>query len=714
MSTLPSELQAWTWAFEQASEAMECLAHRTGLPIRLHSAEPKRASAEIQRSQQLRSAWLVELGRHHGIEISAVYEQHARLAELVRGCAPALLSIESASERAGAPRLLAIVSATRKHARVIDPAGRTHDITLETVRRAITYALEAPIADELSDLLRSAQIPAERHARARAALLRERLEHVSIDAGWLLRASSTAPVRQTLATRALRRPLIAMLLLYFAQYAMLGVAWDAARRGALLGQLDRAWLWAWLLATFSALPLTAAASWLSARFALEAGSWLRTRLLEGILRLDADQLRGQGAGHLLGRVMEAGALETLGLGGAILACFASVDFAVAALLLSRGVCAAALLVVLALALAAALITARSYYRSRLRWTTSRLGLTHDLIDRMLGHRTRAMQEPRSQWHEAEDRALENYLTDSKTLDRRAIGVSVLSRCFLLSGFACLAFSLVLASPSPIDLALAMAGLLVAARALASISSALAHLSSAAIAWREVSSLMSAPALEPAADPALACAARTRFARASLEARELTLQHAGRSEPLLSAVDLTIQAGERVLLEGPSGSGKTTLAHVLAGLRRAQRGLLLFNGLDRHTLGWSGWNRRVTVAPQYHDNHVLSGSFAFNVLLGRTWPPTSEDLAHAARVCEQIGLGPLLSRMPAGMQQIVGETGWQLSHGERGRLFAARAILADADLVVLDESVAALDPETAAAVVRCAREHTRSLMLIAHP
>jgi ATP-binding cassette subfamily B protein len=67
-----------------------------------------------------------------------------------------------------------------------------------------------------------------------------------------------------------------------------------------------------------------------------------------------------------------------------------------------------------------------------------------------------------------------------------------------------------------------------------------------------------------------------------------------------------------------------------------------------------------------------------------------------------------------MGQIVGSTGWQLSHGERSRLFAARAILGSADLVVLDESLAALDPATAQVVLRCARRRTRSLMLIGHP
>ena len=71
-------------------------------------------------------------------------------------------------------------------------------------------------------------------------------------------------------------------------------------------------------------------------------------------------------------------------------------------------------------------------------------------------------------------------------------------------------------------------------------------------------------------------------------------------------------------------------------------------------------------------------------------------------------------MPSGLRQVLGETGWQLSHGEKSRLFVARALLADADLVVLDESLAALDPETARATLDCVRRRARALLVVAHP
>jgi ATP-binding cassette subfamily B protein len=182
---------------------------------------------------------------------------------------------------------------------------------------------------------------------------------------------------------------------------------------------------------------------------------------------------------------------------------------------------------------------------------------------------------------------------------------------------------------------------------------------------------------------------------------------------LRELNLTIRGGERILLEGPSGGGKSTLAALLTGLRVPESGLLLLNGLDRHTLG-PAWHQIATQAPQFHENHILAGSLAFNLLMGRAWPADEHDLALARTLCDELGLGGLLERMPAGLQQQVGETGWQLSHGERSRIFLARALLQDAPLTILDESFAALDPETLQACLRCAADRARGLIVIAHP
>jgi ABC-type multidrug transport system fused ATPase/permease subunit len=191
-------------------------------------------------------------------------------------------------------------------------------------------------------------------------------------------------------------------------------------------------------------------------------------------------------------------------------------------------------------------------------------------------------------------------------------------------------------------------------------------------------------------------------------------HEGRREPVLRRASLRIEAGDRLLLEGPSGGGKSTLAALVAGERAPGSGSILVEGLDRRTLGAEGWRRRIALAPQFHENHVLMGTFAFNVLLGRRWPPGPGDLEAAEEVCRGLGLGDLLDRMPSGMFQLVGETGWQLSHGERSRLFLARALLQGADLVILDEGFAALDPETLRECLGFVLDRASTLLVIAHP
>jgi ATP-binding cassette, subfamily B, bacterial len=200
----------------------------------------------------------------------------------------------------------------------------------------------------------------------------------------------------------------------------------------------------------------------------------------------------------------------------------------------------------------------------------------------------------------------------------------------------------------------------------------------------------------------------------LEAHTLVFCHGRRGAPVLQECSLQMRTGDRLLLEGPSGGGKSTLASLLTGVRQPESGLLLLGGLDLPTLGAAGWRRRVVAAPQFHDNYIFTGTLAFNLLMGRRWPPHPADLRVAETLCHALDLGPLLDRMPAGLWQVVGETGWQLSHGERRRLYIARALLQGATILILDESFAALDPETLHRVQQCVLEHAPTLLVIAHP
>nr|WP_255203737.1 ATP-binding cassette domain-containing protein [Myxococcus sp. AM011] len=203
-------------------------------------------------------------------------------------------------------------------------------------------------------------------------------------------------------------------------------------------------------------------------------------------------------------------------------------------------------------------------------------------------------------------------------------------------------------------------------------------------------------------------------QALLEVRDVFFKHPTSPRAVLEGASLSIRPGERVLLEGPSGSGKSTLASILTGLRRQGAGVVLLRGLDMSTWTPDGWGAQIAGAPQFHENHVVSGTLAMNLLLGRSWPHTQEDVKLARELCEELGLGDLLQRMPAGILQMVGERGWQLSHGEQSRIFVARALLQRVQVVVLDEAFGALDPVTMRKVMNCVNARAPTLIVIAHP
>jgi ATP-binding cassette, subfamily B, bacterial len=289
------------------------------------------------------------------------------------------------------------------------------------------------------------------------------------------------------------------------------------------------------------------------------------------------------------------------------------------------------------------------------------------------------------------------------------------------------------------LAVSLGGVLLASQGLSKLAAGAQSLSSLANAWRQVGPLFQAaarprqlPALgftppasgRPVGSDGTADASQAGYASHSygtqngaqplLQTRDLVFRYRPQGQPVLRSVSLQIFPGDRLLLEGPSGGGKTTLGAVLTGLRSPESGSMLLWGFDRQLLGTEAWRKRVVMAPQFQENHVFSETFAFNLLMGRRWPPEAEDLAEAEAVCRELGLGEVLERMPSGFQQMLGESGWQLSHGERSRLFIARTLLQQADLIVLDESFGALDPENLARALQCVLQRARTVLVIAHP
>jgi ATP-binding cassette subfamily B protein len=560
-----------------------------------------------------------------------------------------------------------------------------------------------------------------RRERARQAILGERLSAERIGGCWLVRLPAGAPFWHQMCHARLPQRLLGLVAAHATQYLLWLLAWWLVGQGALQGRLEHDWLVAWALLLLTLVPLRLLVTWSQGWFAIGAGGLLKRRLLAGAMRLAPEEIRQQGAGQLLGRVVESEAMEALALSGGVLGLVAGLELGMAAAVLSTGA-GGGLQVLLLLGWGAltGLIGWR-YVRRRRHWTAARLDLTHDLVERMVGHRTRLAQEAPAHWHDGEDQALARYLDLAWAMDRNAAWLMALvPRGWLLLGVLGLTPTFLAGHDTPVTLAIGLGGILLAYEAFRKLATGLWHLAGAALAWQQAAPLFHAAARpESATTPTLVRTPAGGVAGAGdaapvLEAHDLVFRYRNRGEPVLRGCSLGLCPGDRLLLEGPSGCGKSTLAALLTGLRQPESGLLLLGGLDRQTLGAEGWRRRVVAAPQFHDNHVFAATFAFNLLMGRDWPPRPEDFAAADALCRELGLGELLDRMPAGLLQMVGDTGWRLSHGECSRLYIARALLQGADLVVLDESFAALDPETLRRALRCVLERTATLLVIAHP
>jgi ATP-binding cassette subfamily B protein len=352
-------------------------------------------------------------------------------------------------------------------------------------------------------------------------------------------------------------------------------------------------------------------------------------------------------------VLEAEAVESLAVGGGAGAVLAALE-----LLLTLGVLAlgAGGMLHVWLLLGVVVFTgwlAWRYWQLRERWTEARISLTHQISERMQGHRTRLVSETLEQWHRAEDALVARYQEESQRMDEELIRLEALvPHGWMVLGLLGLAPALLSGETLPTMFATSLGGILLARQVLQRLVQGLSKLAGAAIAWRQAAPMFEAAARKAhGRRPGVTGGAAGQ--RLLLEARGLSFQHPGRAAPVLRDASFSLRRGDRVLLEGPSGSGKSTLVALLAGLRIPDHGLLLVQGLDRATLGLRGWRRHVVAAPQFHENHVLTGTFAFNLMMGQGWPASEEELEYASKLCEELGLSPLLERMPAGMLQMVG-------------------------------------------------------------
>jgi ATP-binding cassette, subfamily B, bacterial len=191
--------------------------------------------------------------------------------------------------------------------------------------------------------------------------------------------------------------------------------------------------------------------------------------------------------------------------------------------------------------------------------------------------------------------------------------------------------------------------------------------------------------------------------------DVTFHYGSHRTPLYNGLSVDIRAGERVGLVGRSGSGKTTFVKLVQRLYDASGGRVLIDGQDITKATQHSLRSQIAIVQQ--DPILFHRSLAENIAYGRPGASMAA-IEHAAQLANA---HEFILRLPKGYGTLVGERGVKLSGGERQRIALARAILADAPVLILDEATSSLDSESEALIQQAMERlmNGRTSIVIAH-
>ncbi|HYJ11551.1 MAG TPA: ABC transporter ATP-binding protein [Polyangiaceae bacterium] len=180
-------------------------------------------------------------------------------------------------------------------------------------------------------------------------------------------------------------------------------------------------------------------------------------------------------------------------------------------------------------------------------------------------------------------------------------------------------------------------------------------------------------------------------------------------PVLRGVNLVVPGGSVVALVGASGAGKTTLTDLVARFYDPTAGRILLNGTDLRDIKLKSFRTLLGIVQQ--EVFLFDGSVRENIAYGRM-QASDEEVPDAAR---RANADEFIRRLPEGYETLIGERGVKLSGGQRQRLSIARALLADPQLLILDEATSNLDTESEQLIQASLDEllRDRTTFIIAH-
>ena len=198
-------------------------------------------------------------------------------------------------------------------------------------------------------------------------------------------------------------------------------------------------------------------------------------------------------------------------------------------------------------------------------------------------------------------------------------------------------------------------------------------------------------------------------RGDVEFRHLTFRYPDGEFDALRDVSFTIRAGERVGIVGRTGSGKTTVVDLILRTCNVPDGSVFVDGRDVNTVPIRDVRRAAAYVPQ--DNFLFSDTIARNIDFTET-VPDRERVSIAAVLADVDGD---VRDFPLGYDTVLGERGVTVSGGQKQRISIARALIKDAPILILDDSVSAVDTQTERAILDNLKQTRkgRTTILIAH-
>ncbi len=203
-------------------------------------------------------------------------------------------------------------------------------------------------------------------------------------------------------------------------------------------------------------------------------------------------------------------------------------------------------------------------------------------------------------------------------------------------------------------------------------------------------------------------------RRGFEFRDVSFSYAGSEKTALQNVSFTMEPGETLALVGENGAGKTTLIKLLARLYEPTSGAIYLDGIDLREYDLE--SLRLAISMVFQDFVRFETTSGLNIGFGDIASKDDRDRLHLAAY-EGLSL-PLIERLPMGFEQAVGkrfEGGVELSGGEWQKLALSRACMRNAQLLILDEPAASLDPRAESALFQHFSRLTKGKMavLISH-